>query len=150
MPGVSSLETSVSLIVATLDLTLVKLLRSAIRTADISGAKDKGSSLLAPAAVYEPRRVLHPEPRYEQRHALPLPHCSTVRTVEHIAKPLPPLEPPYITICLPETSAITPSPIRPPWMTMPWENREPLAKVIKVFVYPPDITHKGSLIDCFI
>jgi hypothetical protein len=150
VPDVSSLQTSVSLIVATLDLTLVKLLRSAIRTADISGAKEKGSSLLSPAASFEPRRVIHPEPRYEQRHLLHPPSTRTVRTVERLAAPLPPLQPPCITLCLPDTSHGTPSPIRPPWLILPWENPAPPAKVIKVFVHPPDNTHKGSLIDCFI
>ncbi len=67
------IESNVSLMVASLDLQLVKLLRDAIRTADLHGqltapppaAVAPGGCVrrtIEPAAVYEPRRHIHPEP----------------------------------------------------------------------------------------
>ena len=138
-----------NLIIATLDLQLVKLLRGAIRTADLSGSRADGRSL-SPADTYSPRRVIHPEPRYEARPVIhPTPRYAMV-PVERMQRTNPDLIPPMAATCAPEPSHLTPSPIQPPWKTLPWENPPPAARVVKVFIHRPDIASKGSIIDCFI
>ena len=141
-----SLETNVSLIVATLDLQLVKLLRGAIRAADTASARENhGSS----AAIFEPRRVIHPEPRYEPRQVIhPTPRFDA-RPIERLHKTSPDLIPSCSVTCAPEPSHITRSPIEPPWKKLPWENPAPPAQVIKVFTHRPDNSCKGTIIDCF-
>src|SRR5689334_3232243 len=74
-----SLESNIALVVASLDLKLVQLLRDAIRTTDIAGARENGSHAIAPepeflprrhltpTPVIEPRRHFHPETHYEAR-----------------------------------------------------------------------------------
>lgn len=143
-----SLQTNVSLIVATLDLQLVRLLRGAIRAADAAsghGGQYHGS----PAATFEPRRIIHPEPRYERRPVIhPTPRFAP-RPVERIHKTgLDPV-PTCTVTCAPAPSHIGKSPIEPPWKKLPWENPAPPAQIIKVFVRRPDNACKGTIIDCF-
>ena len=147
MPCVG-LESNVSLIVATLDLQLVRLLRGAIRAADQSSAA--AHSILSPAARFEPRPVLHPTPRFEPRLvAHPTPRFEA-RLVERPCRTNPDAIPLNSAPCAPEKPRIAKSPIEPPWKTLPWENPPPPAQVIKVVIRPPDNSSKGSIIDCFI
>lgn len=136
-----------SLIVATLDLQLVRLLRGAIRNADTASAR---GAALPPAATFERRRVIEPEPRYEPRQVIhPSPRLEP-RPVERPAKTCPDLIPPCPATCAPEPSHITKSPIEPPWKKLPWENPPMPARVIKLIIRTPDIASKGTLIDCFL
>src|SRR3954454_16142638 len=143
------LESNIALVVASLDLKLVQLLRDAIRTTDIAGARANGRHLiepepeflprrhLTPTPVIEPRPHIHPEPRYEARPVIhPEPRC------------VPP--PPPICPAPEPISHLTKSPFVPPWKVMPWENPPQPALKIKVIKLRPDIVTKGSLIDCFL
>ncbi|MDB5290173.1 MAG: hypothetical protein JWL69_1414 [Phycisphaerales bacterium] len=156
--GVSDLATSASLIVATLDLQVVQLLRAAIRTADLTGQAGRQSSAtvlptvehrrhdtfhevcceceprrnICCSPVYKPRRVIHPTPRIEFRHAAP-------RYCDPCDKP-----------GAPEPVAATPSPIQPPWKTLPWQEPPRTTIKVKRVEHRTDIINKGSLIDYFI
>ena len=144
-----SLALNASLIVATLDLQLVRLLRGAMKNADAASAP-VGSAGLPAAATFEPRRVIHPEPRYDPRRVIhPTPRFEP-RPVERSHKTCPDLNLPCSATCAPEPSHITKSPIEPPWKKLPWENPPTPARVIKLIVHRPDIASKGSMIDCFI
>ena len=148
MPDVD-LAMNANLIIATMDLQLVKLLRGAIRTADLSAASSGGRSF-SPADSYATRRVIHPEPRYEARPVIhPTPRYE-MRPVERSQPTNPDLIPPLAATCAPEPSHLTPSPIQPPWATLPWQNPTPPARIVKVFIHRPDIASKGTMIDCFI
>ena len=50
------LESNIALVVASLDLKLVQLLRDAIRTTDIAGARANGRHLIEPETEFLPRR----------------------------------------------------------------------------------------------
>ena len=143
-----SLGTNVSLIVATLDLQLVKLLRGAMRAADVASGHGKGFGV-SRSDSYERRQVIHPEPRYERRPVIhPTPRYAS-RPVLKLQKTCPDLIPVCSATCAPEPSHITKSPIEPPWKKLPWENPAPPAQVIKMFMHRPDNLFKGSIIDCF-
>jgi hypothetical protein len=148
------LESSVNLLVATLDLKLVQLLRGAMRAADRQGPAGRGQ-LIHPAPTIEPRRHFHPEPKFEPR-----PHVHP----EPAFDPRPRLHVPgYLrgAECCPNSPASQPivpksptSPIQPPWKVLPWENPpamrpRPLQKV-KLMIGRPDISPKGTVIDVFI
>jgi hypothetical protein len=150
------LESSVNLLVATLDLKLVQLLRGAMRAAD--GQNPGGPEhLIHPAPAIEPRRHFHPEPKFDPR-----PHVHP----EPAFDPRPRLHVPGFLHgacenCCPTATAPEPtdrkssaSPIEPPWKVLPWEDRpavrpRPLQKV-KLMIGRPDISAKGTVIDVFI
>lgn len=151
------MDSAASLVVASLDLQLVRLLRDAIRTADLSSGGaccPPGAGSLPPAAIVEPRRRIEPEPVYEpRRHIHPTPRYEPRRVVRlpgsDAASPA--------CACCPDATAPTPpasskSPIEPPWKVLPWEELPPCppAKIVKVAVAPPDSVRKGKLIDLFI
>jgi hypothetical protein len=143
------LESNIALVVASLDLKLVQLLRDAIRTTDIAGARANGRHIIDPEPEFLPRRHLtptpviesrpriHPEPRYEAR--------PVIHPEPRIVPPPPPICPPPETV-----SHLTKSPFVPPWKVMPWENPPQPALKIKLIKLRPDIVTKGSLIDCFL
>ena len=148
VPSVN-LAASASLIVASLDLQLVRLLRAAMKNADDASVSIGGSSL-RPAATFERRRVVHPEPRYEPRRVIhPEPRYEP-RRVEHVQKICPDLIPSCSATCAPEPCHITKSPIDPPWKKLPWQNAPTPPPVIKVVVRISDIASAGTIIDCFI
>jgi hypothetical protein len=148
MPFVG-IASNVSLIVASLDLQVVRLLRAAIKNADAASSPARHTGL-APAATFERRRVIHPEPRYEPRRVIhPTPRFEP-RPVERTQKACADLLPPCSATCAPEASHITKSPIEPPWKKLPWENPPSPPRVIKVIIRKSDIASKGSIIDCFI
>ncbi len=141
------IEASASLIVAAMDLKLVRLLRDAMRSADAAagpiGMACGGTSpgvaprrRIEPEARIEPRRVITPEPRIEPRQTIRV----ESRVVEVAPAPVP-LEP--------EHPCRTHSPIQPPWKVRLWETPVPPAPKIKVVIQRPDIVSKGSLIDLF-
>jgi hypothetical protein len=142
---------NVAVLVAALDLSLVRMLRAAMRTADLSGRGGAGACGCGagPEDRFEPRRVIYPTPRFEPRPVVhPTPRFEP-RPVHRKADcdldaacsaPVAPEQPPRIAK----------SPIQPPWKVLPWENPLPPAQVIKVVIRRPDNVNKGSIIDCFI
>lgn len=153
--GVSSLSDQANLLVAALDLNLVRLLRGAMRAADAQGAAGgsaAGGCGCGPAATYEPRPHVHPEPVIEPR-----PHLHPQLRIE----PRPVLHPtPRVNTTLPieqggpvECIEVCKarSPIEPPWKVLPWPVEGPRVTVKVKRIRPrTDIITKGSLIDCFI
>ena len=141
------LATRSSLIVASLDLQLVRLLRDAIRTADIAGGKFDDFPLGAssnqlnavplprdrfePTPYFEPRKTIHPTPRFE------------ARPVYHEQIELPALE-------SSDKSTLSHSPLPPPWKTPVWQMPIQPAQVVKVHMHRTDVHNKGSLIDLFL
>jgi len=152
---VNSLSSAVNLIVATLDLSEVQLVTKAIRTADLSTAAQGGGPAgihVGPAATYEPRAVLHSEHRIESR--------GTIYTAQAI-RPCKAAEQEIKVRCKPladEDSCQTitvhapPSPLQPPWATLPWPAIKPApsSKVIKLIVRQSDNACSGTILDCFI
>ena len=140
------LESNIALVVASLDLKLVQLLRDAIRTTDLAGARNNGS--ITPEVEILPRRHLVPTPLIEPRVHI---HPQTLYEARPVIHPQPRVEPPP-PICPPAepVSHLTKAPFVPPWKVMPWENPPQPALKIKVIKLRPDIVRKGSLIDCFL
>jgi hypothetical protein len=155
MPGVSDLATNASLIVAALDLQVVRLLRAAIRSADLQSLADRQAPAataarsaersshrccdfycdsrryVCPKPVYAPRRVLHPTPRIDL-------HCAPRLALDRHEK-----------VAEPATAA-TPSPIQAPWKTLAWKDTPRVTMKVKMVQHRTDIINKGSLIDYFI
>ena len=142
------LESNIALVVASLDLKLVQLLRDAIRTTDLAGAR-AGSGNLAPTPEFLPRRHFTPEPFIENRRHIHPQTLYEARPVIHpqarVVEPPPPICPPAEPI-----AHQSKSPFVPPWKVMPWQNPPQPALKIKVIKLRPDIVRKGSLIDCFL
>ena len=143
------LESNIALVVASLDLKLVQLLRDAIRTTDVAGARANGRHLIEPEPEFLPRRHLTPTPVIEARPRI---HPEPRYEARPVIHPEPRIVPPPPPICpAPEpVSHLTKSPFVPPWKVMPWENPPQPALKIKVIKLRPDIVTKGSLIDCFL
>jgi hypothetical protein len=148
------LESSVNLIVATLDLQLVRLVRDAMRGADKAAGGAMG--LIHPAPVVEPRHRHQPDPVIEPRlHHRPAPviepplKMRSEDAVWSYTQCVSPMEPASA-----ENVSRSTSPIEPPWKVLPWEDRSlPAPRVvrrIKVVVGRPDIQSKGNVIDLFI
>lgn len=155
-----SLESNISLLVATLDLAVVKSIRDAIRTADLSSGKQFPVTAIGPAPnplngcggagdCYEHRRHIMPEPVYEpRRHYTPAPEFLP-RPVIH---PVPRVEPGCVP-CPPVPHGCEPMkkcPIEPPWASVPWKNPTPAPDKIKVVVKVHDKDRRGQIIDLFI
>ena len=146
-----ALDARIDLLVAALDLKLVRLLRDAIRTTAEAAGRGQSVSGLGPAPnnflgrrrieptpVIEPRKRIEPTPRIEPRTVIHL----TPRVVEPPPLVCPPAEP--------EKCRIGKSGLVPPWKVLPWERPVEPAIIVKVIKRNPDIVRKGSLIDCFI
>jgi hypothetical protein len=138
---------NVNLLVAALDLKLVRLIRGAIHKADAESGRAMSRG---PAATYEPRRVVHPETRYEARRVIRPEPRFEARPVERSGKTCPDVIPVVATPCAPEPHRAARSPIEPPWKTLPWKNPPERGRVLKVFKYPPDKRGSGSILDCFL
>jgi hypothetical protein len=150
-------EDIISLITATADLRVVSLLRDAIRTADLSSGKRFPIAKIGPAPdIIErrfrlqpeteilPRKRIEPTPRIEPRRVIRPPDRFEPCGEKLVPIPIPDPSCP----CNPHFK----SPIQPPWKVLPWQEPPAVrpAPRIKVVVRPPDIVHKGSLIDFFI
>jgi hypothetical protein len=144
-----------SLIVASLDLELVRLIRGAIRVADLSSGKGVPASGLGPAPNPEPRRHLNPEPVIEpRRHFHPEPTYEPRRVLQ--SSPRIEIKPPQVVYAIQpaEPSEIpapchSRSPIKPPWRVLPWNQPLPPRPVFKIVVKRPDITHIGRSLNLF-
>ena len=145
---------SVNLLVAALDLKLVRLLRAAMNAADGRGACRPGQ-LIHPEPRFEPRRRIHPEPKFEPRpHIHPEPRFEPRPVHRRCEAPPPPCCPPATPADAAATKSST-SPIQPPWKVLPWEEHftplsAPPVRTVKVFAGGPDVCRKGNLIDLFI
>ena len=155
------IESSVGLLVAALDLKLVRLVRAAMH----NGASAAGGTgrLIRPQPVIEPRRRIEPEPQIEPRpHVRPEPVFEPREKLRGGAPALG-----CCNACVPpaastepvEKATHSPSPIEPPWKVRPWEEMRdaavapavaPAVRKIKVIQVRSDIQCKGSVIDLFI
>jgi hypothetical protein len=158
------LSTTASLIVATFDLAVVRSIRDAIRTADISAGRGQPASGLGPApnpepqrrihfqpeTVYEPRRHVHPTPKVEERLI-----CYKVR-YRPCLEPLPDLV--AQNLVEPVVAAVQPScpierPLPPVWAQLPpipIKPHTPPRRVIKMMAARSDIQMKGLVLDVHI
>jgi hypothetical protein len=143
------LESNIALVVASLDLKLVQLLRDAIRTTDLAGARATSGGNLPPTPEILPRRHITPEPFIENRRHI---HPQPLYEPRPVIHPQPRCVEPPPPICpAPEPIARQhKSPFVPPWKVLPWQNPPQPALKIKVIKLRPDIVRKGSLIDCFL
>ena len=137
-----------------MDLSLVRSLRDAMRTADLAAAAHlqltaAGNPLLrdryeprSPALEgephYAPRRVIHPEPRVEPRETV---HVSP--RVEWAPPPEAGESEASHASCKPSHE----SPFQPPWKVLPWPEPEPSVVKVKRYARTIDITGKGRMID---
>lgn len=139
-----NLAASATLITATLDLQLVRLLRQA------AGAPGGGPIVpIGPAPTPEPRPHIHPTPYFEPRpHIEPSPHFEP-RRVYHPEKIEPQVCPPAAP-AEPETPRVAKSPLEPPWKLLPWKYPPPPPAVLKVVLHPTDVPKKGTVFDVFI
>lgn len=135
------LETGVNLLVASLDLELVRLIRGAIAPGIDCGQTQVQKHVLEPRFVHhpdpriEPRDVYHPTPRFEPRPVYhPTPRFEPLPS----APPIQPEEQVHKSQALP-----------PPWKQPVWETPLPAPVVVKLVQHRPDIVNKGSLIDLF-
>jgi hypothetical protein len=148
------------LIVASFDLAVVRLLRDAIRTADLSQAGDGRDPTRCDCAE-NPR----PRDRVElSPSATTIESRDSIRSVEAVGRVSEPsyFRPdvsPALEWCgvpndCPDAlkSLRGRSPIEPPWKVLPWEQApepQPKIKIVKIVTPPPDRSHTGALIDCF-
>lgn len=132
------MNANAELIVAAMDLKLVRLLRQAMHPSCSCGRSARGNTAPAhqPQPRIEPRRVIHPQARIEPRPVIHVPS----RVIEQ----------PSATPTEPEQPSRLRSPIQPPWKILPWQTPIPPRPKIKVVLHRPDIISKGSLIDFFI
>jgi hypothetical protein len=140
---------SVSLIVASLDLQLVRLIRGAMAAADGS----PGARFVAASTV---NRDIQPRPKLRQHQEIlprpvvhPTPHFAP-RPVIHLQPKFVPPPPAACAPVEPEKPHRNECPIQPPWKVLPWQTPIPPKPQIKIVVHRTDVVHKGSLIDVFI
>jgi hypothetical protein len=148
-----------SLVVATFELKAVEAVVGAMRRADMASGKGQPVSKIGPAPNNLERRFrFHPEPKIEPRpHIHPEPVIEPRRHIQPVDRFEPSnasggKSPDVIVIPVPVPCPKLGHKIQPPWEVLPWQQEpEPrIAPKIKVVVQPPDIAHKGTLIDCFI
>lgn len=147
--GISA--SSIDLIVAVSGLKEVQGVIAAMRAADAAVAASRGA--IGAADTVEPRRVIHPDPRYEPRPVIhPTPRYEP-RPVVHpsarVAECRGPdrCDPPEVIVV---EKAPAEQPLQPPWKTVPWENPPRTSPAVKIAPPHPDIRHKGMLLDFFI
>ena len=136
----------VNLIVATLNLKMVRLIRDAIRTADAAAvlpgervlSRELARRIDVPERRFLPRPVIHPTPYFAPR---PVIHLRP--RVEEQPPVCPPREP---LKCLPKK----PAALQPPWAVVPWEKPIQPAPKVKINIRRTDVISKGSLLDFFI
>ena len=148
-----SLQSSASLIVASLDLKLVQLLRGAIRAADAASGKAAPIAFIGPAPTFAARRlllreILHREPRFEPRPVIhPTPRFLP-RPAIHLTPRFEP--PPCPAPVTPEVAPHCGCGLPPPWKMLVWNMPVESKVTIKRIMHLTDVHHKGSLLDLFI
>ncbi|MBC7784439.1 MAG: hypothetical protein H7144_11425 [Burkholderiales bacterium] len=146
--------TQVSLIVASLDLQMIKSIRGAINAnlpktgplgtipADANPATPrphvKFQSDTGASPTIAPRQVIHPTPHFEPRPVIH-PEPRVVDAPQHCA-------------ISPEQSAslAKSNPIKPPWRVIPPVIPDVVIIQTKVMQQKVDVIHKGTLLDLFI
>lgn len=107
-------------------------------------AAGRSASPAAPPPALSPRPRLRPTPRIAPRPT----HTPTPRFEPRpVIHPAPVEAPP--TPLAPEPVRQSKSPIEPPWKILPWHNPPPLPPKIKLFLKPPDVLSKGTVLDVF-
>jgi hypothetical protein len=154
------LETTAALIIATFDLSVVRSIRGAIRTADISAGRGQPASPLGPAPDPTPRRHIVPEPIIDRRTVIHPSSTNEVRTLAYTVRYEARPEVQYNLAGPPVTDAETcrpccpvEGPIPPVWKQLPpVQQRIPLAprRVVKIIRQQPDIRHRGIVVDIHI
>ena len=143
-----------SLLVAALDLQLVRSIRDAIRTADIESGRGQPASGLGPAPTLIERRFrIEPEPEILPRKRIePEPRIEPREVIRPADRYEPRDERDLIPVPVECYKPCKKHTLEPPWKVLPWEQPLPcrVEPKVKVVVRPPDIVHKGSLIDFFI
>jgi len=143
-----------SLIVASSELSVVRLLRDAMRTADLASGRGQPATPLGPAPTPDiaPRRHIEPEPVYEpRRHIRPAPWYEerpVFRTVRYETK----VERSVDVTASCECSSAPKPPIEglipPVWKQLPPVAADhPPRRPVKVVRHQPDIRHKGIIVD---
>ena len=161
------LEATASLIVAAFELSAVQLVRGAIRTADLSsgrgqsatplgpdpnpvfggpgGAAGSGRFGIDPELVYEPRRHIHPAPRYEGR--------TVYYTVRHVPR-IEQADNEAARACAQSVPATTvpaytsDGPIPPVWKTLPPVEHPPHPRrVVRIVRQHRGALQKGLVLD---
>jgi hypothetical protein len=141
----------VGVLVAALDLKLVRLLRGAM-AGQLNAFGPPGAGVGPRGArQFEPRHRIEPEPRFEPRKRIePTPRFEP-RPVIH---PEPRVEQqPCQVPHEPEMPLRTRSPLEPPWRVVPWKPSAAPAQSrpqVKLLIVQPDVITKGTLIDFFI
>ena len=147
---VVGVPSEISLLAASMDLQLVKLLRDAMRTTACA-TKLGVAVACARSRCIEPRVRIDPEPFIEPRVVItPTPRFEP-RPVYYVREPVY-LDPnaPLPAPTEPECPRKTPPVCPPPWKSLPpVEHPEQVAPKVKVLIQRPDIVTKGSLIDFF-
>jgi hypothetical protein len=152
------LESSVSLIVASLDLRLVRLVRSAMNHGNGPHGPISPDRLIGPSRDVAPRQRVEPEPVIEPRPRVRPEPVFEPRQVFRASDPasISAADECVVVVNAEGTGQTSSgSPIEPPWKVLPWENPAPERPVrpvqrVKVVIGRPDITNKGSVIDLFI
>jgi hypothetical protein len=138
------------LLIAAMDLSLVKMIRSAMQTADAGAAAalGGGGGGIGPAATYtptphfNPRIVLHPTPRFEARKVL---HPEARVQFQHQDRLATRGVAPTIS-----SSHSSHSTVNPVWNHLPSVHHSHTACHVKPQILRTDIRNKGSLIDTVI
>ncbi len=155
-----NLAAAASLIVATSELKVVQLIRGAMQNADAAaghgcaglalGPASCGTIGCGPAATIEPRRTIHPTPRFTSRVVFhPTPRFEP-RPIDRAQQAAPAGE---VAPSEPETARVTPSPLSPPWAMPVW--RMPIEATVaprklKAPAAAHDIHNRGVMLDLFI
>jgi hypothetical protein len=143
------LASNVAALVATFDLEVVRLLRDAMRPADLAAAQALKQRTLPPAAIYERRELIRRDvaiqcrqPKCPPANEASSPQARSVQKPQNMCMSHPPPPPPEMTP--------TDSPIQPPWKTLVWENKPAVAPVKITIIRPDIVISKGSILDLFI
>lgn len=146
------MQTTALLLSAAADLSVVRLIRGAMRAADeaASAALSGGAAHNATAARgdrFEPRQAIHPTPKFAAR---PVYHPAPRFVPRQVIHLQPQVESSSDSSSLCGRAYNQPNgPIEPIWKKLPPVPIAQPAPVVKVIHHRPDIIHKGSLIDFF-
>jgi hypothetical protein len=145
-------DSNIALIVAVAGLKAVDDVISAIRAADAAGQHSGGPLGLGPTV--DPRKLIHPDPRFAPRTVF---HPAPLYAPRQVIHPTPRIEaqnleaersnPPREIVVEKSPSE---SPMQPPWKTVPWKNSPAPAPKVKLTRPHPDICHKGLMLDYFL
>jgi len=136
---------SVAMIVASLDLELVRLLRGAMAGGGVGPGRG-----IWPTPAIEPRVRYHPTPRIEPRPVIhPTPRIEP-RLVYRPHRIEPPACPAISTSADAQPTHTTHLQIQPPWKILPWQNPPPPAPKLKIAFKQPDVLAKGTIFDVFV